>query len=58
MLAIAVVITEPFVMRYAGIAIKGQSDMHSVIASDALSLQMPSDTLRIAGTFASLIHGE
>lgn len=58
MLGIAEVIKEVFVIRYAGIAIKGQSDRHSVIASDVLSAQMPSDMLHIAGTFASLIQSE
>lgn len=56
MLGIAEAITKSFVIRHAAAAIKGQCDMHSVIASDVLSAQMPSDTLHIAGTFASLVQ--
>lgn len=58
MLGIAEAITESCAIRHAGTAIKGQCDMHSVIASDVLSAQMPSDTLHIAGTFASLDQGD
>lgn len=58
MLGIAEVITESFVIRHAGTAIKGQSDRHSVIASGMLSPQMPPDTLHIAGTFTSLAQSE
>lgn len=51
-------ITESFVIRHAGKALKGQCNMHSVIASNVLSLQMPSDMLHIAGKFASVVQSE